>query len=579
MKPASPDPGLSGHELSGSGLPGLDLPVREASGPEISDLKIPDLDKFERKVFKKKNTLDRLLSFSMRLLRPRQVGLVLGTNKTWFKFLPPDKWDRGVMHKFNGQGMAGMFLKYFGTLVVKHKGLSPIMLYRDTQFGEKKESPGIISFVLRKHRDFYKQGIKILIIDNLVDTLNHRDGTLSKVSILSFDGHEFKALPDLKIDVSIVRQFKARNFVSAYVPDYGAIVFNTIDERFLAKEEGKFIHETGLKDRLNILISAIEMASLAHIGLARGRQAARIIWRKEKSLRKAALQLKHKEIQLNAQRQHLKAVGAVNERQLSMEPVNITDGVYGFMDMVGSASVRTRFIPRDYFFMLNLCLQIAADNAGRYACRVDNIIGDAIFFQNASPFDDENTNTRPEIHERTMLMVFALASTINDIHRLKNGRHHRDAPAGFRQMMEDARADISFRAGLETGSAMIGPLGSDQRKVVTAIGKAVNTASRLESTGVKEKIHVSGTVKEILTHACISRDTPIARRSIPGAKDAESGKTALDFFDTYKTHFGLTGNVVEQWQPVVYKEFSPGSTYLIKCLPDPVNFSAGTCGI
>ncbi|NOX34795.1 MAG: hypothetical protein GXP56_13875, partial [Deltaproteobacteria bacterium] len=101
---------------------------------------LPDLDKFERIVFKKKNTLDLLLSFSLKLMQARQVGLLLGTNKTYFKFLPPDKWDRAVMHKFDGKGIAGLLLKKFGTLIVRYKGLSPVRLYKDTQFGEKKSS-------------------------------------------------------------------------------------------------------------------------------------------------------------------------------------------------------------------------------------------------------------------------------------------------------------------------------------------------------------------------------------------------------------------------------------------------------
>ncbi|HGY10806.1 MAG TPA: hypothetical protein ENK36_00390, partial [Desulfobacterales bacterium] len=242
---------------------------------------MPDIDKFERIVFKKTHTLDLLLSFSLKLMQARQVGLLLGTNKTHFKFLPPDKWDRGIMHKFNGKGFAGLILKYFGTFIVKHRGLSPVRLYKDTQFGEKKESEGVISFVLRKHKDFYKKGVKVLLIDTIREASND-DESYSKIPILSYNGDIFKSLPDLKINNAIAKQFKAKNFVSAYVPDYGAIVFNTINENFLQKTGEKFTHELELKKRLNILISAIEMASLAYIGFAKGRQAAHLIWRKEK---------------------------------------------------------------------------------------------------------------------------------------------------------------------------------------------------------------------------------------------------------------------------------------------------------
>ncbi|MBU0464110.1 MAG: adenylate/guanylate cyclase domain-containing protein [Proteobacteria bacterium] len=530
---------------------------------------LPDIDKFERIVFKKKNTLDLLLAFSLKLLQARQVGLLLGTNKTYFKFLSPDKWDRGVMHKFNGKGFSGFILKYFGTFIVRYKGLSPVRLYKDTQFGEKEETVGIISFVLRKHKDFYAKGIKILVIDNICDGLN-TDESHSNVSILSYNGDVFKSLPDLKINNAIVKQFKAKNFVSAYIPDYGAIVFNTIHEKFLEKTGDKFTNELEFKKKLNILISAIEMASLAYIGLARGRQAAHIIWRKEKSLRKTALQLKNKEIELNAQKEYLKAVGAVNESQLNMEPVNITDGVYAFIDMVGSATIRQKLNPRDYFYILNLCHQITANNANQYSCRVDNFMGDCVFLENASPFDDKKARFSMGTHERIMLMIFTLAAILNEVHLLKTGQHDMDKTGRVKDLIDTAKIDISFRAGMEMGTALIGPLGSRKRKIVTAIGKAVNIASRLESSGRKDGIHISGMIMAILKDACITRDTRTIWRLIckPNNIEESDNPGDLSFFDCYKKMFGLEKNIITQRTNVSYKEFSKDITYWIKCIPD-----------
>ncbi len=534
---------------------------------------LPDIDKFERIVFKKKNTLERLLSFSLRLMQARQVGLVLGTNKTYFKFLPPDNWDRGVMHKFNGKGFNGFILKYFGGSIVKSKGLSPVRMYKDTQYGEKKESDGIISFVLRKHKDFYAKGIKILVINNLQDVLNADHNTHSNVSILSYNGDSFKSLPDLKINNAIVKQFKAKNFVSAYVPDYGAIVFNTINERILEKTGDRFSYETELKKRLNILIAAIEMASLAHIGLARGRQAAHIIWRKEKSLRKTAQQLKRKEIQLNAQKQYLKAVGAVTENQLNMEPVNIVDGVYAFIDMVGSAIIRKKLNPRNYFYILNLCHQITANYANLYSCRVDNFMGDSVFLVNASPFDDNKTRSSMGMHERIMLMIFTLTSIFKDIHLLKTGYHDMDKKKRVKELIDKTKIDISFRSGMEMGTALIGPLGSRKRKIVTAIGKAVNTASRLESSGLKQGIHISGTIMEILNDALITRDTRTIWQAIHRTNNENEPlkKNNLSFFDCYKKIFDLEKDMITQRKNISYKEFSKNITFWINCIPDSIN--------
>ncbi|SDT96445.1 adenylate/guanylate cyclase domain-containing protein [Desulfobacula phenolica] len=539
-----------------------------------------DMEKFERIVFKKKNPLGLLLSFSLKLMQASQAGLLFGTNKTYSKFLPPDQWDRGVMHKFDGKGFKGVVLKYFGTWIVKYKGLSPVRLYKETQFGETKETDGIISFVLRKHQDFYEKGIKILIIDTSpealrVEALNDAKENFSKVSILSYDGDVFKSLSDLKMNTSIVNQFKSQNFICAYIPDYGAIVFNMIDENLLQKNKDGFINKLQLKKRLNMLISAIEMASIAYIGLARGRQAAHIIWRKEKTLRKTALRLKNKEIELNEQKNYLKAVGAVNENQLNMEAVSITDGVYAFIDMIGSATLRNKIInPLDYFFILNLCHQIAADNANRYSCRVDNFIGDSVFLQNASPFDDEKAGFPMGTHERIMLIIFAITSIFNEIHLLKTGRHEMDKSGRVKKILDEAQTNISFRAGMEMGTALIGPLGSQKRRIVTAIGKAVNTASRLESTGVQDGIHISENVMNLLKDAHITRDTKIVWQTVFIGNDLKKSETLndLDFFNCYKTTFGIKGNVIKEQKNISYKEFSKNISYVIKCIPDSDNF-------
>ena len=530
---------------------------------------LPDIDRFEQLVFQKNNTLSLLLSFSLKLLTPKQVGLLYGTDKSNVQFLAPEKWDRGVMHKFNGTGLSGLLFQCFGRWIVRLKGLSPIRLYKETPLGDKIENDGIISYVLRKHKVFYGRGIKILIIDINNHTMPGNDDVYSSVPIQSYNGNRFRPMENLKMNNAIVRQFRSKNFVSAYVPDYGAIVFNTVDQELVHQTDGRFTYEAELKKRLDLLIAAIEMASLAHIGRAKGKQAAHMIWHKEKKLRRTAFKLQQKQIELESQRQYLKAVGAVTEEQLNMEAVNIPDGVYAFMDMVGSAILRKHFIPRDYFFILNLCHQIAADNAAQFACRVDNFIGDCVFIQNASPFD---TGTKPltsGIHERLMLMVFSISSIMNEIHLLKTGRHPLDNKGIVKKLVEQAQSDIGFRAGLEIGSAMIGPLGSQKRKVVTAIGKSVNNASRLESSGVQEQIHISKPALDILENATVSTDTPLLWRVISAhlPQKEEQRHPGLLFFDAYQQYFNLEGPVISERKNVTYKEFTSPTSYLLQCIP------------
>ncbi|MFH2060896.1 MAG: adenylate/guanylate cyclase domain-containing protein [Pseudomonadota bacterium] len=543
------------------------------SDTDWPDTDWPDIDRFEELIFKKKNPLNQLLTYSLKLMQAKQAGLLFGTDRTGTKYLPPGQWDRGVMHKFCGKGINGLILKLFGTRIVKFKGLSPIRLYKESYFGEKQNNEGIIPFVLRTHKDYYKNGLKILIINNLSEVMHNTHAKYSKVSILSFDGVQFQAMPDLKVNKAIVIQFQAQNFISAYIPDYGAIVFNNINPELLERKNNQFIHDQSLKGRLNRLIAAIDMASLSNIGLAKGRQAARIIWRKEKNLRKTALQLKDKEKELNAQKAYLKAVGAVNAKQLNMDAINIPDGVYAFMDMVGSATIRRKFKPGDYFFILNLCHQIAANNANRYGCRIDNFIGDSVFLQNASPFDDDKNGYHIPTQERGMLMVFTIASIFNEIELLKNGKHKLDEAGRVKKLLQTAKVDVDFRAGLEIGSAMIGPLGSQKRKIVTAIGKAVNNASRLESSGVPQKIHASEKIMTLLKDANITKDTKKIRQAVLDVQDdtLELKTQEHEFLHSYKRIYKISNGLIQERNNISFKEFSKKVTYLIKCFPDSDN--------
>lgn len=543
---------------------------------------LPDLEKFEARIFYRKNVLASLLYFCRVTMGACQAGLVYGTDHTLASFLPPGQWDRGVMHKLSGQGMSGFFFRLFVKPIVRIRNLSPIPLYRTDRLGALTENEGVIAWALRNHQDFYEKGIKVLIIDKVLP--NQMAAGLSNASVTAYDGHVFTGFPGIKVNTDIVRQFRAQNFMAAYVPDYGAIVFNTVEPELLSMANGSFVRAADLKQRLDAIISAIETASLAYLGLARGKHAAQIIWRKERELRRTIEQLKQKEAQLADQKKYLRAVGGVTAEQLNMTALSISNGVYAFMDMVGSAFVRQCLRPRDYFLVLNLCHEIAAEAAGRFACRVDNFMGDAVVFQNVSVFDDPDQCAVPGLGERVMLMTCMLASVFNEIHRLKQGYHPMDREGRVVTLIKNHGVEIHFRAGLEYGTALVGPLGSRKRKIVTAIGEAVNTASRLESCGIKDGIHITETILKILDHALVSKDTPLIRNIVLERPHGQwvRQREYIPFFDFFQTLFSLGGcntqnpgsyglgtGVVQKRTQVSYKEFAQEVTYFIQCIPGP----------
>lgn len=534
------------------------------------DSNLPNIDEFERQIFTQKKPLKQLLSFSVDLLNAKQAGLICGTNWTLENFLPPSQWDRGIIDLFAGKGWPGFLLRYFGKLYMKHKGLSPVHLYRSSNLGEPVENEGIIPFILRAYKDFYRHGIKVLMIDNIDIRKVSNDSKFINAPVVSYDGNRFLPLKDLKINRAIVHHFKAKNFVSAYIPDYGAIVFNTIGHELVKKNKGEFVHKNALKKRLDILISAIEMASLANIGSAKGQKAAGIIWRKEKNLRQAAIRLNEKQLELDAQKSYLQAVGAVNEKQLTMEALNVEDGVYAFLDMVESARIRKLFTPKDYFFIINICHQIAANAANRFNCRVDNFIGDSVFLQNISLFDTGQLSTPACSKERVMLMLLCVGTIINEIGELKKGNHPLDPQKRVKMMIQTTKVTVAFRAGIDRGTAMVGPLGSQKRKIVTAIGKAVNNASRLESSGMPEKIHISSKVMEMIKNSVVDEKTThlntiVSQCKAPALYVQTHPEAFLDFYTQF---FNLEKPPVEKQENVRFKEYSKKKTYLLTCLPD-----------
>ncbi|HSL61131.1 MAG TPA: hypothetical protein VK885_05050, partial [Desulfotignum sp.] len=104
---------------------------------------MPDIQRFERLAFRKKNVLGLLLKFSRRLLKARLAGVVYGTDHTGEKFVPPQKWDRGVVHQLDGPGISGIGFKWFGPALIRWVKLSPIRLFATDSRGRQVDSDGV----------------------------------------------------------------------------------------------------------------------------------------------------------------------------------------------------------------------------------------------------------------------------------------------------------------------------------------------------------------------------------------------------------------------------------------------------
>ncbi len=246
----------------------------------------------EEDFFKKGNPMKKLLSVALHLFEAQQTGILYGTNETKAKFLPTDIWDRGVMEAFDGKGMKGAVLKYFGTRIVTARKLSPIFFYKEGPYGEKVDSEGLNSYVLRTCADYYKKGVSVLFCP---DTETIPDNITTEYLGIPFYIYNGKiiSMPDktIKVNTRIIKQFSAKNFISIYLPNYGILVLNTAKTSLFQREGEGFTREAELKKRFDLLIKFVEIASLALLGKLKDARGGEMLKRKEKHLRETSKRL------------------------------------------------------------------------------------------------------------------------------------------------------------------------------------------------------------------------------------------------------------------------------------------------
>ena len=123
-----------------------------------------------------------------------------------------------------------------------------------------------------------------------------------------------------------------------------------------------------------------------------------------------------------------------------------------FTDVRGFTSLSEKLEPEEVTKIMNKALTIQADAVNFYDGMVDKYIGDAMMAIFNAPIDIPD-------HEQAAIFC---AKEIQDKIKMAN-------------------LDIEIGIGINTGTAVIGNMGSDTRFDYSAIGDCVNTAARLES--------------------------------------------------------------------------------------------------
>jgi adenylate cyclase len=129
-----------------------------------------------------------------------------------------------------------------------------------------------------------------------------------------------------------------------------------------------------------------------------------------------------------------------------------------FSDIRGFTTLSEKRSPQEIVALLNRYFTLQVEVVFRHGGSLDKFIGDCIMAFWGAPLDD------PEHAHHAVAAALEMA----------------DALQHFKRELGEQDADFDVGIGIHSGPAVVGLIGSDQRREYTAIGDTVNLASRIE---------------------------------------------------------------------------------------------------
>ena len=144
-----------------------------------------------------------------------------------------------------------------------------------------------------------------------------------------------------------------------------------------------------------------------------------------------------------------------------------------FSDMEGFTQLAERLDPEQLTSLLNSYLTVMSEIAFRFGGTVDKVIGDSImvFFG-----DPESRGVRSDA-VRFVSMAIAMRKAMQELQ--------------LRWQAEGIEHPVGLRMGINSGVCKVGNFGTENRLDYTLLGRAVNLASRLESSADSNEILLS----------------------------------------------------------------------------------------
>ena len=144
-----------------------------------------------------------------------------------------------------------------------------------------------------------------------------------------------------------------------------------------------------------------------------------------------------------------------------------------FSDMEGFTQLAERLDPEQLTSLVNSYLTVMSEIAFRFGGTVDKVIGDSImvFFG-----DPESRGVRSDA-VRCVSMAIAMRKAMQELQ--------------LRWQAEGIEHPVGLRMGINSGVCKVGNFGTENRLDYTLLGRAVNLASRLESSADSNEILLS----------------------------------------------------------------------------------------
>lgn len=184
-----------------------------------------------------------------------------------------------------------------------------------------------------------------------------------------------------------------------------------------------------------------------------------------------------------------------------------------FADVVGSTAIMERLDPELWSGLLNQAFELMAQAVYRYEGTIAHLLGDGLLAFFGSPIAHEDDP------ERAVRAALEMLETLGPF-------SSRLAP--------EIGVDFQIRVGVNTGTVIVGDIGSDLRYEYTAIGDAVNVAARLQGEAEPGTLLVAEPTQRFIAPRFVTRSTgplvlkgkaePVTAHQVLGVK-SEPGST------------------------------------------------------